>query len=263
MFALPPSIEKRLKGEACEPLLISVLKAWLTGAKSRSTGRSTSINRRFSGRRADASMRSQPQSANMAKTGPILMDRFGQPKAHPATLLIRDSRGLFAGCPGTGAERGDHRRRAPAGIDRPLQAPEITMPIRRKTSAQHVERREMTREDEMRAFLRGINDDFTEDLLGPAFPTRKAAERAWPRCRRDVWRRSHRMTIPDPAKQFDGLSASGWDLIFTAWNHTRFPLTRTLAALARDRAAVSAFEARDPKAAQAIAGYLAEWGGAT
>jgi P27 family predicted phage terminase small subunit len=32
----------------------------------------------------------------LAKDGPILVDRFGQAKAHPATLLVRDYRGLFA-----------------------------------------------------------------------------------------------------------------------------------------------------------------------
>ncbi len=33
---------------------------------------------------------------DIAKTGPIVTDRFGQSKPHPATLLVRDYRGLFS-----------------------------------------------------------------------------------------------------------------------------------------------------------------------
>ncbi len=131
------------------------------------------------------------------------------------------------------------------------------MPIRRTTPARL--HRALTHTQMVRLYCWPLDADFVDDaLLGFAFPSRRAAARAWPSCRADVWRGSRRMTIPFAARVFDHLTHGGWGVAWTSWNHVTYPVRRTVQALAADRAALARFEQRDPRGAASIAAFLAE-----
>jgi hypothetical protein len=94
---------------------------------------------------------------------------------------------------------------------------------------------------------------FTGDEV---FPNRESARRAWPAYRRDTWGHARRGTLPAAAGIFDALTTDGFDVVHRSWQADPFPLDQVRRALDGDRAAVRAFQARDPKGARSIADYL-------
>lgn len=131
------------------------------------------------------------------------------------------------------------------------------MPTRRLTPGRTTSRaRSLKRYDAVRTFLVSLNDDFTDDTFCLGFPSRRAAQLAWPSCRRDVWAGTPRMAVPSAAEQFDGFTTRAQDLVLSHSFDPVFPLTEVLIALKDDRAAISAFEARDPAGAESIASFL-------
>jgi hypothetical protein len=92
----------------------------------------------------------------------------------------------------------------------------------------------------------------------PVYPNRLIAARAWRQCRREVWTRSNRFTLPEAAVAFDGLSNQGWERLWTTWQRGPYQLEAVLEGLERDRAAVAAFRRRESRAVT-IADYLDRW----
>jgi hypothetical protein len=95
---------------------------------------------------------------------------------------------------------------------------------------------------------------FTGDAV---FPDTETARRAWPDYRRETWAHAHVGSIPRAAATFDGLMTAGHDVLWGSWQSRAYSVEAVLEALERDRAAVRAFETRDPKGARAVADYLA------
>jgi len=102
---------------------------------------------------------------------------------------------------------------------------------------------------------------FTENPLAGGFTFASTAEarRAWPLCRRPVWARAHRLSVPLAAQVFDGLTLDGLVHVHAHWNRVgSYDLTGALKALEHDRAALTAFRGRDPKGARAIGDFLTQ-----
>jgi hypothetical protein len=92
-------------------------------------------------------------------------------------------------------------------------------------------------------------------------PDPAAARKAWPRYRRDVWAHTFVGHLPAAAEAHDGLTTHGFDVLWETCRAETFDLDAVLAALDVDRAAVRAFEQRDPTGARDIADYLAAFVG--
>lgn len=100
---------------------------------------------------------------------------------------------------------------------------------------------------------------FTENPLAGGFTFASTAEarRAWPLCRRSVWARAHRLSVPLAAQVSDQLQLDGLTHVRAHWNRVGpYDLVGALAALEADREALAAFHATDPKGARSIAEYL-------
>jgi hypothetical protein len=105
-----------------------------------------------------------------------------------------------------------------------------------------------------------VYSDGTEGLYGDDIaPSREAARLAWPHYRRPVWAHTCRGMVPIPSTIYDGLQTAGFELLHSTWNKSDFNLQTVLEALEADRAAVRAFQARDPNGAADIADYLREF----
>ena len=80
------------------------------------------------------------------------------------------------------------------------------------------------------------------------------AERAWQRCRREVWAGTNRYRIPRAATIYDGMTDGTQDALQFTSSCIVFNLIPVLEALAKDRATLEAFERT--RGAKAIADYL-------
>jgi len=89
-------------------------------------------------------------------------------------------------------------------------------------------------------------------------PDRATARQVWPHYRRAVWAATHRGQVPAAAEAHDGLTRTGFRLLWDTWRRPSLDLAAVLAAVATDRAAVAAFMAGDPGAAE-ISDYLADF----
>jgi hypothetical protein len=111
-------------------------------------------------------------------------------------------------------------------------------------------------------FHRADSDQFTTSWFNdPLFPSREAAAHAWqqPGVRRLVWAETCRMTLPQPAVVFDGLTMDGKDLLWNTLDDAAFSLAAVRDALTADRRALAAFRRRDAIGAAAISDYLSQW----
>jgi hypothetical protein len=111
--------------------------------------------------------------------------------------------------------------------------------------------------DPAKAYRLAVDDTFTRAYFGEPFKTTADARRLWPAYRRAVWAATPRGSVPRAGAAFDAIAMGSARLLADTWNHQRFDLAALLAAVERDRAALAAFEARDPRGAKAIADYLA------
>jgi hypothetical protein len=118
----------------------------------------------------------------------------------------------------------------------------------------------LTHADQVWAFRSALDDDFCDGVVA-SFPSREAAMRAWPSCRFEVWSATCRMTIPDAARQFDGLTSLAREHLWSAScrYEEAFPLDAIVGLLDADRAALQAFRERDPMGARSIADFLEMW----
>jgi hypothetical protein len=91
----------------------------------------------------------------------------------------------------------------------------------------------------------------------PVYPNRLIAARAWRQCRRDVWTRTHRFSLPEAAVVFDGLTNLAFERLWSTWQRGPFQLDAVLEGLEIDRAAVAAF--RRQSGAVAMADCLDRW----
>jgi hypothetical protein len=108
--------------------------------------------------------------------------------------------------------------------------------------------------------LFGYGDGTWSYFIGePVFSSRRAAARAWPGVRREVWALERIGDIPQAAIVFDGFSREGFERFWSGWQRREFPRDEVLKALASDRAAVAAFRRRDPSAAREIWDFLDRW----
>jgi hypothetical protein len=89
----------------------------------------------------------------------------------------------------------------------------------------------------------------------PHYRTRQEAYRAWRQLRRIIWSRTHRFTLPNPARFYDGLTEEGRDFLHRGWNNVSFDLAGALDALAVDRANLTRFGST--REARSISDYLA------
>ena len=99
--------------------------------------------------------------------------------------------------------------------------------------------------------------DGTDGLtMGAVAADADEARAAWPHYRARTWAATFRGNLPRAAEIHDGLQTAGYDLLGHEWQAEPFPLADVLTALDADRAAVAAFEQRDPEGAALIAGHL-------
>jgi hypothetical protein len=111
----------------------------------------------------------------------------------------------------------------------------------------------------VRMFASG-SEHFTHTWLGDeVFDSPEAARAAWPLYRRAVWGATWRFHAPAAAEYFDSLTSEAWRVLWDSAYHAHFPLERALDALERDRAALAAFQAREPGAARELHDYFALW----
>jgi len=113
-------------------------------------------------------------------------------------------------------------------------------------------------EPEVFAHFDGTDSWFNQ----PHFETREQARQAWPAFRLAAWEMTHVGDVPRAAREYDGITAGGWELLWQTWAHQHFNPAPVLAALAEDRDHLDAFRRDQPKAAKPITGHLTlyrEW----
>jgi hypothetical protein len=100
---------------------------------------------------------------------------------------------------------------------------------------------------------------FTAPLLTgeTCFASEAEARRAWPRCRRSVWKTYRRFSVPDAAERFDSITIDSCAVTLDGWHSPVFPLRDALEAAAADRRNLANFRTRDPQGAAAIEDFLA------
>ena len=93
----------------------------------------------------------------------------------------------------------------------------------------------------------------------PVYTTVGEARRAWPRVRREAWAGTRYGRVPAAAEEYDGLTRTGFDLLWHTWQQQTFPAVEVRAALATDLAAVARFRASDARVTRDLDPYLTLW----